>query len=156
MKFFTPYDHPLSKRGPPFLGVPEQLLFYEIFCSQASFCVKWPVYSFGHKWALILGTPMKFFTPYDHPLSKRGAHAKFGKDRPNRKHKKWRPRFQPQTVSEDRSDLIRSPIWGVPNNFYFMKLFDPRPPSARNSHFSVLGIEWAPLLGTPIILFTPL
>ncbi len=49
-----------------------------------------------------------------------------------------------------RSDLISSgpPFWGVPKNFYFMQLFDRRPPSAQKNHFSVLGIKWAPILGT--------
>ncbi len=55
---------------------------------------------------------------------------------------------------DDRSDLIRSPILGVPNNFYSMKKFEPRPPSGQNGHLSVLGIKRAPLLGTPIKFLT--
>ncbi len=57
-----------------------------------------------------------------------------------------------------RTDMISSgpPFWGVPNNFYFMNFFDPRPHSAQNGHLSVLGIKWAPLLGTPITFFTRL
>ena len=57
-----------------------------------------------------------------------------------------------------RADLTSSspPFLGVLNNFYFMKISYPRPSSGQNGHFSVLGIRWAPLLGTHIKNFAPL
>ncbi len=38
-------------------------------------------------------------------------------------HEKWRPRFRPQTASEDRSDLIQSPILGDVQQLLFYATF---------------------------------
>ncbi len=68
----------------------------------------------------------------------------------------WQPRFQPHAALEVRSDLIRSPILGVPSNFYFMQLFDWRASCAQKSHFFNFGHKMGSPFGHPYKKFDPL
>ena len=112
----------------PILGGPQQLLFYATFQLEASFCPKKPFFIFGHKMGTHFGHPhKKFDPPMSLPVEKEHHMQILGRIGPTVSIKSGdldcglrQPR---------RSDLTSSgpPFWGVPNNFYFMQLFDWRP-----------------------------
>ena len=97
----------------------------------------WPFFSFGHK----MGTHFR------HPY--KNVNVNLGRIGPTVSIKSGDLNCglrQPR-----RSDLTSfgPPFWGVPNNFYFMQLFDCRPSRPFFGHFFTFGHNVGTPLGHP-------
>ena len=115
----------------------------------------WPIFILGHKMGTHFGHPYrKFDPPMSLPIDKEHHTQILVRIGPTIGIKCGDLDFS-LMQPEVRSDLIRSPILGGPQQLLFYATFSLESSFYPKKPFLILGIKWVPLLGTPIKKLPP-